>query len=677
MELTVNQQIQELQQGAEAHNAGKRLYRGILQVQPNHPEANHNLGLIAVAMNQPGLALPLFKSAIEANPNVESFWLSYIDALIAERQFSDAKQALKKSKKKGVAKEKIKTLMRKLVSVKAGNIPIPVPPQAELHKLIDHYQNERYADAERLALSIIKQFPDHSSSYNVLGGVYKQTGKLSDLIIVSEKVVALSPKDAGAHSNLGLTLKELGRLEESELSYKRAVKLKPDFVEVHKDLGNVLSELGKLSEAEESYKQAVTLKHDDAEVHNNLGNTLLALGKVEEAETSFGEAIGLRPDFVEAHFNLGAARQQLGRLEASEVSYKQAIALKSDWAEAHCNLGVTLKELGRLDEAEACYRQAIALKADFAEPHNNLGVTLKDLGRLAEAEASYRQAIESNSDYAEAYCNLGNTLNDSGRYEEGEACYRQAIVLKPDFPEVHKNLAIALYNIGDKDSALESIEKAYEVDPKSKPTQLLLNVMKSRKSGKEREVTVGDTMDVDAFKGLISNPLILKRVVEAELIDNLYGMNAREMHTTKDGRYGNGTCSLDFSLFEDTRPSIKTLTNDLTKIIMEAVKSDIYIYDSFFNILGAGGGSTPHDHINQLDKDIGLDLGKQKYSLVYYLRVGDQNCSEPGILKLYDPVEDILPHEGMITIIPATRKHSAVYGGNTDRVMIGVNFYSL
>jgi hypothetical protein len=62
---------------------------------------------------------------------------------------------------------------------------------------------------------------------------------------------------------------------------------------------------------------------------------------------------------------------------------------------------------------------------------------------------------------------------------------------------------------------------------------------------------------------------------------------------------------------------------------------------------------------------------------VYYLSEGDQNCSEPGILKLYDPSEDILPHQGMITIIPATRQHSAVYGGKKDRVMIGVNFYSL
>ena len=78
-----------------------------------------------------------------------------------------------------------------------------------------------------------------------------------------------------------------------------------------------------------------------------------------------------------------------------------------------------------------------------------------------------------------------------------------------------------------------------------------------------------------------------------------------------------------------------------------------------------------------MDGNVALGLGKQKYSLVYYLSVGDQNCREPGILKLYGPEEDIRPCEGMILIIPASRKHSAVYSGKTDRIMIGVNFYSL
>ena len=107
----------------------------------------------------------------------------------------------------------------------------------------------------------------------------------------------------------------------------------------------------------------------------------------------------------------------------------------------------------------------------------------------------------------------------------------------------------------------------------------------------------------------------------------------------------------------------------------EAVKTNIYIMESFFNILGAGGGSVSHTHISNFDKIKGLI--KKKFSLVYYVSVGDQNCSEPGNLKVYDPSDEILLSDGKIVILPAFRKHSAVYNGKKDRVMIGVNFYSL
>jgi len=249
--------------------------------------------------------------------------------------------------------------------------------------------------------------------------------------------------------------------------------------------------------------------------------------------------------------------------------------------------------------------------------------------------------------------------------------------LEPDYAHAHCNLAKVLYNLNHKESALESIEKANNIDSENQEYELILSVIKTRKSRDVSGLKTSDTNDTDALIGLASNPLILNRFVEPELITNLYGMNSRELDKTIDARYGNGKCSPDFNLFQDGRSIIQTLAEDLTSIMIEAVKSDIYVWSSFFNILGAGSGTTPHTHLTNLDKNIALDLGKQKYSLVYYLAVGDQNCREPGILKLYEPSEDILPCEGMITIIPASRMHSAVYGGKTDRVMIGVNFYSI
>ena len=57
--------------------------------------------------------------------------------------------------------------------------------------------------------------------------------------------------------------------------------------------------------------------------------------------------------------------------------------------------------------------------------------------------------------------------------------------------------------------------------------------------------------------------------------------------------------------------------------------------------------------------------------------MGDQNGKQPGILKLYNPDEEILPSDGTMVIIPSSRTHSSTYDGKKDRVMIGANFYSL
>ena len=158
MELTIEQ---ALQQGVTAHKEGKleeaeRFYRAILQSQPLHPDANHNLGLIAVSVNKAETALPLFKTALEANPKVEQFWLSYIDALIKEQQFENARQVLEQAKKQGVAEEKLNNLEAQLApKIQTENVNSANPSQQQLNSLLEHYQNGRLNDAEKLAVSMI------------------------------------------------------------------------------------------------------------------------------------------------------------------------------------------------------------------------------------------------------------------------------------------------------------------------------------------------------------------------------------------------------------------------------------------------------------------------------------------------------------------------------------------
>tara|TARA_B100001996_G_scaffold19447_1_gene15835 strand:+ start:226 stop:2064 length:1839 start_codon:yes stop_codon:yes gene_type:complete len=320
MEPTIEQ---ILRKGVEAHKEGKlqeaeSLYRTILQSQPLHPDANHNLGVLALSANKTDTALTLFKNALEANPKIEQFWLSYIDALIKEKQFGIANQVIEKGKKQGVAREKL----------------------AEAH--------------------------------SNLGNILQEVGRLEEAEASYIKAIALKSDFFEAYYNLGNTLKKLIRLEEAEASYIKAIALKSDFSQAHNNLGITLKDQGKLEEAEASYIQAIALKPDYFDAHNNLGVTLNELGRLEEAEASFTESITLKPDFAEAYFNLGNILRAQGKIKDAEKSYLQAIAINSDYTEAYNNLGFTLTELGRLEEAAKVYKKIIDLKPDHAEARMNL-----------------------------------------------------------------------------------------------------------------------------------------------------------------------------------------------------------------------------------------------------------------------------------------------------------------
>ena len=512
MELTIEH---ALQKGIAAHKEGKfqeaeRLYQAILQSQPLNPDANHNLGLIAVSTNKVDAALPLFKNALEANPKIEQFWLSYIDALIKEKQFENAEQAIQQGKQQGVAGEKLNALEAQLASIKKpGSVISTSPSQAQLSSLLEYYQTGQYGDAESSALSLTQEFPKHQFGWKVLGAVFRQTGRVSESLVASQKSVQLMPQDAEAHNNLGATLQELGRFDEAEASHTQAIALKPDFAEAHSNVGNALQELGRLDEAKVSYTQAIAFKPDYAQAHSNLGDTLKELGRLEEAESSYIQAIALKPDYAEAHSNLGNTLKELGRLEEAESSYTQAIALKPGYAEAHSNLGNTLKELGRLEEAESSYKQAIALKPDFNDAHYNLGVMLHELGRLDEAEASYTQAIALKPDFAEAHCNLGGMLKELGRLGEAEASYTQAIALKSDYAEAHYNLGVALQELGRLDEAEASYKQAIALKPDFGEATHMLAAL----SG---ETTA--TAPRDYIEGLFDN---YAAKFESSLVDNL------------------------------------------------------------------------------------------------------------------------------------------------------------
>ena len=407
---------------------------------------------------------------------------------------------------------------------------------------------------------------------------------------------------------------------------------------------------GKLQEAEQLYQESLKIDPKNIDANHNFGVLKVSMNQSAAAIPFFKTAIEVNPNIVQFWISYTGALINEKKFEEAELSCRKIIELKPDYAEAYNNLGIILLNFKKFKEAEVHFKKIIKLKPEFSEAYYNLGITMYKIGKFREAEPNYRKAIEIKPDYVEAHNNLGQTLYKLNRLDEAEASYKKAIEFEPNFIIANYNLAI----LQKQKILLSKIE--HEIKVKNK----------------------NSTINLHSEIRLNPNPFIIERKVDVDLVNNLHKINTTKLDETITEvgylRYGNGKRS-DYNLFENDSILIKNVAKDLTKIMEDAVKSKIYIMESFFNIFGEESGITKHCHLSSFDKE--NKLINQKFSLTYYIDIGDQNSTQPGILKLYNPDKEILPTKGQIVIIPANQMHSAVYNGKSDRVMIGVNFYSL
>ena len=259
MELTLDQ---ALQKGIEAHKAGKvqeadRYYTAILKANPKHPDANHNMGVLAVGVGKVEDALPFFKTALEANSSMAQFWLSYIDALIKLDRVADAKTVFEQAKSNGAKGDAFDQIEKRIGSSTSKNSNVQEPPQKQLQSLIDLHTQGQYHDALTQSLKLLDQFPSSIDLYNIIGAASQGLGKVEKAIEAYNKALSIEPNLADAYYNLGNAFKDQGKLEEAIKAYNKGITIKPDFADAYFNMGNVLKDQGKLEEAIVAYKKAL------------------------------------------------------------------------------------------------------------------------------------------------------------------------------------------------------------------------------------------------------------------------------------------------------------------------------------------------------------------------------------------------------------------------------------
>ena len=365
-------------------------YLKILEEDALHADTNHNFGLLKVELGLKEEALTFLQTAINSNPNILQYWVTFINTLTNVERFDDARSALEQAHLFGHKGKTLNHLRHNLdLAQRKYTSDLGEPSDGQLQNLVNLYTQGQYQEVLNKGSKLLEQFPNSINLYNIIGATNKSLDKLSEAIEAYNKALSIKPDIADVHNNIGNALKSLGRLDEAMEAYKKALSIEPDFVETHSNRGNVLREQGKLEEAIEAYNKALSIKPDFTDAYNNMGIALKQQGRLEEAIEAYNKALSIKPNYAEAYNNLGIALKQQGKLEEAIEAYNKALSIKPNYAEAYNNIGYAFKDQGKLEEAVETYNKAISVKPDYAEAHQNLSFVLLNNGRLKEGLDEY------------------------------------------------------------------------------------------------------------------------------------------------------------------------------------------------------------------------------------------------------------------------------------------------
>jgi Flp pilus assembly protein TadD len=179
------------------------------------------------------------------------------------------------------------------------------------------------------------------------------------------------------------------------------------------------------------------------------------------------EAIAkVREEFLDAYSFLraGTANERTGDYVGAQRAYRRGLELEPENVDLLNALGWALFQEGKSDEAVVAYERALAVDPNHLKARNNAALATVELGQLDKAAFHFRKSLEVEPK-SEIYSDLGFVLYQMGEREEAVASYEKAIELDPDCASAHVNLAVASLTEEKLEQAALHYREALRVKP--------------------------------------------------------------------------------------------------------------------------------------------------------------------------------------------------------------------
>ena len=373
-------------QNSDNYVEAEAIWRQVIRLRPNDPDAYHNLGTALVVQNKTDDAIVAYRRAIELAPNDAFLYNALGTALALQRNFDDAiaayRRAIELNPNQGVFHDNLRNAL-----VSQGNLDEAIklaPNDVELYNNlgIELYHNDNFDDAIaafRRAIELGSNDATNATLYNNLGAALLEKKNFDDAIAAYHRAIELDPNNEEPYNNLGNTLQKYSNFDDAIVAYHRAIELDPNTATLYNGLGSVLHNEGNLNDATAAYRRAIELDSTNALCYNNLGGALTEQGIFDDAIVAYQRAIELAPNNAVAYANLGVLYSTLQQFDKAISWSKRALALSdvqgipaTAHVLAYSTLGSALRAQGKLEEAIMALEAAIDLAPYDVRASNNL-----------------------------------------------------------------------------------------------------------------------------------------------------------------------------------------------------------------------------------------------------------------------------------------------------------------
>lgn len=359
----------------------------------------HNKGDIAAAAR-------LYRRIINANPN-NLHALHFLG--VAEAAAGNIDRA--------------KSLMDRSLRSSPINLQFVENYAAVLHRAGEHDA------AIRLCQHGLQSAPASAVLLHASAAALLAHGRHSEAIEQLTRLLTHHPNHFPAHFMLGSALAKTRQHEAALASYDRALRLNPQLAEAHLDKGTIYFADRRYHDALSAYDDALAVRPGLAEAWLGRGYTLIQLVRHDDALAAMEKALTLRADFAEAWVGYGNALLDLNRLQEAAAAYDRALAARPNLAAAWSGHASILVRSGQHRKAEAAFDRALAADSTFAEAWLGRGTLSLSLGRHDEAMAAIDRALALNPSLPNAWLARGQVSYLEKRYDDALADWNKVLAL--------------------------------------------------------------------------------------------------------------------------------------------------------------------------------------------------------------------------------------------------------